>query len=91
MTDFKKVTDVYPFDEALFYQGKTHFALKKYQEAIADFDKLLEINPKYKDAYFERGNAKYKAGKKKEACDDWKIAKEYENKDAEKSLKKHCK
>jgi len=91
LVDFKKVTNVYPFDEALFYQGKTHYALKNYQEAITDFDKLLKVNPKYKDAYFERGNAKYKAGKKKEACADWKTAKENKNPKAEKSLEKYCK
>ena len=32
------------------------FELKQYKEAIADFDKAIELNPKNADIYNNRGN-----------------------------------
>ena len=32
--------------------------LKQHKEAIADYDKAIELNPKYFNAYYNRGTAK---------------------------------
>ena len=32
--------------------------LKQYDAAIKDYDKTIELDPKYADAYYNRGNAK---------------------------------
>ena len=48
-----------------------YFYLKENVEAIDDFSKVIEMNPKDYEAFFARGNAKYQANKKDEACLDW--------------------
>ena len=42
--------------EKYFKLGKQKYNKKDYQGAIADFDKAIELNPKYFDAYYNRGN-----------------------------------
>ena len=44
--------------EKYFKLGKQKYNKKDYQGAIADFDKAIELNPKYARAYYNRGNAK---------------------------------
>ena len=45
--------------EKYFKLGLEKYDKKDYQGAIADYDKAIELNPKYFDAYYKRGNAKY--------------------------------
>ena len=44
--------------------------LLDYEDAIADFDKSIELNPKSYRAWYNRGVTKYNSGKKGEACID---------------------
>jgi tetratricopeptide (TPR) repeat protein len=43
-------------DKEFYVYGMSLQRLKIYDEAIAAFDKAIELNPQYEDAYFERGN-----------------------------------
>ena len=56
----KKIEET-PDNDDLFYQrGRAKYELKKYKEAIEDFDKAISIKdyvPKY---YFYRGSEEYK-------------------------------
>ena len=41
-----------------FDRGTAKYALGNYKDAIADYSKAIEINPKYPIAYYNRGNIK---------------------------------
>jgi len=41
---------------------------------LEDFDKALEIDPRYADAFYERGMLKIKAGQKEDGFQDLKKA-----------------
>ena len=56
--------------------------LKQYKEAIADYDKAIELNPKDAKAYYNRGNAKHQLKQYKEAIADYDKAIELNPKDA---------
>jgi tetratricopeptide (TPR) repeat protein len=40
-----------------YNRGLAYYGLKQYERAIADCDRVLELDPKYVDAYFNRGLA----------------------------------
>ncbi len=42
--------------------GNAKFELGQYEDAIKDYDKVIELNPENSEAYCNRGNAKYKLG-----------------------------
>ncbi len=45
--------------------------LEKLPEAIAEFTRAIELDPKYELAYFERGKAYLKMENKEDACRDF--------------------
>lgn len=57
-----------------------------YDKAIKDFDQVISINPKYVEAYYNRGNAKYTLGKYEEARADWQRTLELANKQGNQEL-----
>lgn len=65
----------------LYTTGKDFVASGNYEDAIAQFSKLIEENPEYTEAYVARAEAYEKAGKKTEAAEDYKRATAFENKD----------
>lgn len=71
----------------LIEKGKFYFVSEKYDEAIAEFERVIKINPKNADAYFNMGIVK-------EAKNDSKGAKKMYEKTLEitsdhKTAKKH--
>ena len=60
-------------------RGFAYYGLKKYSEAIADYTKTIELDPKYAKAYNNRGNAYKAIGKIKDAEADFAKAKSLEN------------
>jgi tetratricopeptide (TPR) repeat protein len=50
-----KDAEIYPF------RGISKFLKGDYDGELADFDKVIEINPKYAEAYFKRGLARVPA------------------------------
>ncbi|MFA6571237.1 MAG: tetratricopeptide repeat protein, partial [Bacteroidota bacterium] len=53
------------------YLGVANSNLGNKQGAIADYNNAIEINPKYTEAYFNRGNAKSTLGDNQEAIADY--------------------
>jgi tetratricopeptide (TPR) repeat protein len=65
----------------LFKIGMAKFAHQNHKEAIADFDKAIEINPKFAKAFCFRGSAKYLSGDVKGAIADFDNAIKLDSKD----------
>lgn len=63
--------------------------LKDYRGAIADYDKAIEINPKYADAYYNRGYAKIDLGQREGGCWDFSKAGELGDTQAYDAIKKY--
>ena len=70
LTAFDLAVESNPSYLTFFQRGRTLMKVKKYPEAIVDFSKVLELNPKMKDAYFYRGRAYKKIGEKRAAFED---------------------
>lgn len=67
----------------LYSTGKEFIAAGNYDDAIAQFTKLIEENPEYADAYVARADAYEKSGKKEEAANDYKRATTFDAKNEE--------
>ena len=52
-------------------QGRTVFASGNYEQAINDFNKTIELNPKYAEAYTSRGIYYYASGIPRLAINDF--------------------
>ncbi len=57
-----------------FFKGVAYVMKGQYDQAIADFNKAIELNPKYAMAYSNRVYAYIYLVKIVRACDDWKKA-----------------
>ncbi len=57
--------------------------------AIDDYTKLIELDPKNSDAYFNRGTAYSMTGDNR-MCDDWRKAASMGNSKAAASLQQNC-
>ena len=60
--------------EAYTSRGLEYLFKGQYDKAISDFNKAIEINPKYAEAYNNRAAACINLGKKDRACNDWQKA-----------------
>jgi tetratricopeptide (TPR) repeat protein len=65
--------------------------MQKYDLAIPDYTKAIELNANDMDSYVNRGSARYNANDTKGACEDWKKAKELGSKDVDEMITKFCK
>ncbi|MGD1153604.1 MAG: tetratricopeptide repeat protein [Syntrophales bacterium] len=54
------------------YVHKSSFSFGSYEKAIKDFSKVIQLNPEYAVAYYERGRVYSSLGYNKEAIDDFK-------------------
>ena len=61
----------YDTAESLFYQGNAKFSSEKYEEAIEDYTKAIELNPQLAEAYYNRGLAKSRLGQNEEAIKNY--------------------
>jgi tetratricopeptide (TPR) repeat protein len=72
-------------------RGDVFFLTKKFKEAVTDYSKVIELDPKNGGAYYVRGNAKGSLYDKKGACEDWRKAEELGFKDANGYIRDLCK
>jgi len=69
--------------EAYNLQGETNISKNLYNNAIKDFTRAININPKFVDALINRGSAYAQLGRFNDALSDFNEALKYEKKDAE--------
>jgi tetratricopeptide (TPR) repeat protein len=69
--------------EAYNLQGETNISRNQFNNAIKDFSRAININPKYVDALINRGSAYAQLGRFNDALEDLNEALKYEKKDAE--------
>ena len=77
-------------EPAYFQRGYAKNQLKKCTEAILDFNKAIELNPKDGMAYYYRGFAKYVLSDKDGACLDLSKAGELGESGAYDLIKEYC-
>ena len=54
-----------------YNNGKVAHNAGEYTKAIQEFDRCIELNDQFKDAWGMRGLSKYKMGDREGACMDW--------------------
>lgn len=95
-SEFKKaeetLTEAIKYDknnfEAYYYRGCARVNALKYNEAIADFEKAVELKPDYADAYFNLGRTYYMKHDEDKACEYYKLAEQYGRPNLEDFLKR---
>ncbi len=73
-----------------FNRAGCFYQMEMYDGAIADYSEMLMIKPDFGAAYNNRGICYYLAGRKNEACDDWRKAVELEYQEALSYIEKYC-
>ena len=74
--------------EAYYYRGCARVNAMSYDEAIADFEKAIELKPDYADAYFNLGRVYYIMHDEDKACENYKLAEKYGRPNLEDYLKR---
>lgn len=95
-SEFKKaeetLTEAIKYDksnyEAYYYRGCARVNAMKYDEAIADFEKAIELKSDYADAYFNLGRTYYMKHDEDKACENYKLAEQYGRPNMEDILKR---
>ena len=76
--------------QILFSRGFVYLQLKRYQQAIDDFTKAIDLNPSFGKAFFNRGNTKFLMNDIDGACKDWIQAKRFGDQRASQALSEKC-
>lgn len=63
--------------EAYYYRGCAMVNAMRYNDALADFHKAVEIKPDYADAYFNLGRTYFLMNDQDKACENYKLAAQY--------------
>lgn len=58
-------------EQELYYRGLDKAAAGDYESAIEEFNRAIEINPNFVDAYYQRGLAQFDLGKRQNAIADY--------------------
>src|SRR5262249_21287739 len=66
-------------------RGDAYLKSGKFKEAIADYDKFLELNPKFAPDHWRRGIALYYAGRFKEGTEQFELHRKVNPEDVENS------
>ena len=77
--------------KALNNIGLSLAKLEKYNDALAYFNKAIEVDPGSASAYGNRGTLYYQTGNKQKACADWQRSAKLGNERANQILLKYCK
>ena len=90
LEELEKDTYVFKTAEEAFRYGRYSWVSGNYTAAIQDYNKAIELNPDYANAYYNRGLAKYKLGDKDGSCLDWSKAGELGLSQAYDAIKEFC-
>ncbi len=91
MADFDKTINLDPQYVTAYYSRASVFvSQQKYKDALPDLDKTIELNPAIPNALTLRGQIRAQTGNKKGACEDFNMAKEIGDKQADKYLSQFC-
>ncbi len=63
--------------EADYYRGCARANAQKFEAAIVDFEKAVELKPDYADAYFNMGRVYHMKNDDDKACEYYKLADKY--------------
>lgn len=74
--------------EAYYYRGCARINMREYEEAVADFEKAVELKHDYADAYFNMGRTYYMMHNEDKACESYKLAAQYGRPNLEDYLKR---
>lgn len=74
--------------EAYYLRGCAKINAKKYQNAILDLEKAIELKPDYADAYFNIGRTYFLLNDEEKACEYYKLADKYGRPNLEDYLRK---
>ncbi len=77
-------------DRLLFESGNCYMNFRDYHTAIDFYTKAIESNPKYADAFFNRGQCWFYLNDKDKSCEDWKKADSLGKPNLQDKIK-HCK
>lgn len=92
LNDFTRAVQLRPdyvmgyMNRAILYQSK----LNNYEEAIKNCNKIVELDPKNKHAYYIRGMSNINIGNKENGCKDLQMSLKLGYKGAAKDIEKHC-
>lgn len=77
LIEFEKGLKYVPDDALLLYSvGNCYMNFKDYKLAVDYYTKALKSNPKYADAYFNRGRAWFYLNDRDRSCHDYQMAHE---------------
>ena len=76
--------------EYFIARANTYLRTSTYKYAANDYSMALDLDPTNEQVYFNRGIARLKMGKIKDACYDWKQALKYGHPEAQEYLSKYC-
>ena len=90
--DYDKALLIDPnFVEALLYRATNMDNANEHNEALLEYNKVIELEPENKTAFFNRGNTKFNLKDKTGACNDWTKAKELGAEYAQERIDMECK
>ena len=75
---------------AYFNRGSSSMYLKKYEQAINDFSKSIELDAEFAGAYHNRGVARLKLKNNEAACKDFEKAQDYGSNISYKYIDRYC-
>jgi len=76
---------------SFYYKGLTEFYVKKYEEGIADFTSVIQLDPKYREAYYSRALCYLAINDDNHACPDLRKALELGYPNLKGRIEDYCK
>ena len=91
LIEFQKGLEYVPNDALLLYScGNCYMNFRDYKTAIQYYSKAIESNPKFTDAYFNRGRSWFYLNETDKSCEDYQKAQDLGRPNLA-DLLKHCK
>jgi len=91
LVEFEKGLEYMPDHDRLLYEsGNCYMNFKDYHKSIELYTKAIDSNPKYADAFFNRGQCWFYLNDRDKSCADWKEAQDLGRPNVGDKLK-HCK